>query len=88
MMHRLPEDGGEQEGRWTGGHTGMDSNQRPGVHHQADGMSPDSLVPCATHARTHTLCVLHKMDSMTNLGEKHGGGKYVCITGNTCSTAC
>lgn len=37
---------------------------------------------------THTLCVLHKMDSMTNLGEKHGGGKHVCITGNTCSAAC
>lgn len=59
MKHRLPEDGGEQEGRWTGRHAGIDSNQRPGVHHQADGMSPDSLVPCARHAHTNarTHCV-------------------------------
>lgn len=58
-MHRLPEDGGEQEGWWTGRHAGMDSNQSPGVHHQADGMSPDSLVPCATctHTNARTHCV-------------------------------
>lgn len=59
MTHRIPEDEGEHEGRWTGRHAGMDSNQSPGVHHQADEMSPDSLVPCATraHTKARTHCV-------------------------------